>query len=496
MVATPQVKAPKNPFTGKATSASPGGGPGFELPRPGNHLAVLVALIDLGSHEEEYRTPGQAAKVRTARKVMLTWELVNEKIAGQARNHVVYKEYGLNFHKMGNLRKDLENWHGAPYAEEAEIDLTKILGKPCLVSVTHHVAASGKKYVKVTAVSALPDGMPLKQPTYKPFAWFVGCDDPIPTQEWLPYVIGEAVKDKILRCLELKEGESAEDEERLPHLKSPTLAAPSPSSSSSFVPSGADMAVRKTPFAGRATGGRMGIDRDQVRRALNLFVVDKTLGFEIRGLPSGQGRIRLGSDTESLIAAAEEMSDQKGTYWGLNPRQVDLARQNVCGKKDDVVRRYWLLIDCDPVRPKDTNATQVEKEAALYKAGEDPRLAGSQGLAGAHRGGFRQRRPPALPHRHGAGRGQLLPRPGVPCLTGWPLRRPVRCLAARRNRSHGVRRSPHQQAARHLGTQGSALGRAAAPDGNAAGGPGTDGHCDQGAGAGRCDARSRSCHNR
>ena len=65
----------------KQTAASSGGD--YENAPVGNHPAVLVAMIDIGTHEEDY----QGAKKQT-RKIYLAWELVDEKKA-DGKNHVI-----------------------------------------------------------------------------------------------------------------------------------------------------------------------------------------------------------------------------------------------------------------------------------------------------------------------------------------------------------------------------------------------------------------------
>lgn len=54
-----------------------------------------------------------------------------------------------------------------------------------------------------------------------------------------------------------------------------------------------------------------------------------------------------------------------GVYFTPNRFSPDFKQAKITAgvNRDDIIRRRWLLIDCDPERPKDTNATEIEKAA-------------------------------------------------------------------------------------------------------------------------------------
>lgn len=64
----------------------------------------------------------------------------------------------------------------------------------------------------------------------------------------------------------------------------------------------------------------------------------------------------------------------EGVYWMMNPvnpallarraNRVDFCGQGESAEDVDIVRRRWLLVDCDPVRPAGVSATDGEKAAA------------------------------------------------------------------------------------------------------------------------------------
>ena len=87
-------------------------------------------------------------------------------------------------------------------------------------------------------------------------------------------------------------------------------------------------------------------------------------------------RIAVGyfTDWDAAIRAIEnEPSQYKAAYFSLNPLKpladlplnpALLASSRDAAGDSDIERRMWLLVDCDPPRPKGTNSTQAEKDAA------------------------------------------------------------------------------------------------------------------------------------
>lgn len=178
-------------FSGSATNR--GGGDGFEVPNAGSLPAVLVAIVDLGTHEDDY----QGKKTKN-RKVFLVWELPGELLSGTNQAHCIGREFTLSFNKKGTLRIFAEKWRGKEYADGESVDIGKMLGKSCLLSVVHKTSSSGSVYAKVDSVSMLPKGMPTPTASRTPFLFEItapGC--PVPTQEWLPYLYGEPLVEKI-----------------------------------------------------------------------------------------------------------------------------------------------------------------------------------------------------------------------------------------------------------------------------------------------------------
>lgn len=190
-------------FKVKATS-----GGGVDMPPPGNHPAVLVGLVDLGTHQETFKQKNGPDRTANLRKVYLVWELVTEKVSGKIGvNHVIAHAYFLAFGPTTALRKMVEGWRGKAFADDEEFDLVRLLDQKCLVNVTHGTSkTSGKVYAKVDKVSAVPKGMTVPEPQKVSFTWSVGNDHLEDLPDWLPYIYGEPVSQVIGRCQEIGNG--------------------------------------------------------------------------------------------------------------------------------------------------------------------------------------------------------------------------------------------------------------------------------------------------
>lgn len=176
-----------------------GGGSDFTPMPSGNHIAICNMVVDLGKQRTEYQ--GEA---KVQHKVYIRWETPNERLEWTDRdgaNHegprVIGKTYTLSLHENANLRGDLENWRGKAFTEEERsgFDVSKLLGAPCMVNVTH-ADKNGKTYANVSGIGALPKGM--DKPTSE--IGLLLYDDEHSSNyeklpEWLQKKVDEQVKD-------------------------------------------------------------------------------------------------------------------------------------------------------------------------------------------------------------------------------------------------------------------------------------------------------------
>lgn len=185
-------------WTQKASSK--GTGDGFEKAPPGNHQAVLVAIVDMGTQLNEY-----GGKQNWQRRAYFVWELVTEKMSGtKDRNHLVAIDLTVSLNEKAKLRKWIEARNGKKMPEGADYDIRKELGKPCLLNVVHN--ASG--FPKIEGMSAVPKGLQVPAPQNPAFTWSLEDyeqEGTIDLPEWVEshWLYGEPISEHIKRCKEL-----------------------------------------------------------------------------------------------------------------------------------------------------------------------------------------------------------------------------------------------------------------------------------------------------
>ena len=178
------------------------------LPPNGNHTAICVRMIHIGTAEFEYK--GEKKKQN---RVRLYFELSYEKATFKAENgeenFMVSKEYTLSMHEKATLRKDLESWRGKAFTEEEAkaFDITVLLGVCCMVNIITKVhEGTGNKYAQIASISGLPKGMEKPQRVNDLFEFsvaefdekkFAGLSEYIQerikqTDEWKAYTKQEA----------------------------------------------------------------------------------------------------------------------------------------------------------------------------------------------------------------------------------------------------------------------------------------------------------------
>lgn len=171
------------------TAKSSGGN--FECCPAGTHPAVLIGIIDLGTQNEKFA--GKEAK--DVHKIFLMWEIPWEKTA-EGQSHIIGREYTYSLHEMAGLRKMIESWRGKPLNEGEEFDLSKLLGKPCLLTVTTE-DKNGKTFAKLNSVSNLIKGMAPPVATVPVISFNLSEDHPskFPAFDWLPWSYGSKLVD-------------------------------------------------------------------------------------------------------------------------------------------------------------------------------------------------------------------------------------------------------------------------------------------------------------
>lgn len=125
----------------------------------GMHVARCYSMIDIGTQETQWE--GQTKKQR---KVRLTFELpVELRVFNEEKGQqpmVISREFVLSMHEKASLRQFLENWRGKKFTEDEakRFDVTALLGKECLLNVTH-TDKNGKTYANIASANPLTKGM-------------------------------------------------------------------------------------------------------------------------------------------------------------------------------------------------------------------------------------------------------------------------------------------------------------------------------------------------
>ena len=132
----------------------------FELPPAGTYVAICYRIIDLGTQQTE-----GAYGISRNKKVSISWEFPDEKMADGKRVFSIHKRYTLSLSEKATLRHDLESWRGVAFTaeEKAGFDISVLLGKPCLIGVVHETNPKGQKFANISSILKLPKGMPIPE---------------------------------------------------------------------------------------------------------------------------------------------------------------------------------------------------------------------------------------------------------------------------------------------------------------------------------------------
>lgn len=137
------------------------GGTSFEPVPAGTYAARCFSMIHIGTVKENVM-----GTEKLLNKVRVSWELPTEQKVFKeeygSQPYVVSKEFTLSMHEKATLRKFMESWRGKGYTDEEaqSVDITKMLGVPCMLSIVHKKSEkSGNTYAEISAVTSVPRGM-------------------------------------------------------------------------------------------------------------------------------------------------------------------------------------------------------------------------------------------------------------------------------------------------------------------------------------------------
>lgn len=127
----------------------------------GMHICRCYKMIQIGTVSENV-----LGKTTIMQKVRIGWEfpeltkVFDEKKGPQPL--VFEQEYTLSMGEKANLRKMLTSWRGKAFSEDEAkaFDITKLIGVPCLINITHKAAKSdpSKLYEQISGITPLMKG--------------------------------------------------------------------------------------------------------------------------------------------------------------------------------------------------------------------------------------------------------------------------------------------------------------------------------------------------
>lgn len=172
----------------------------FEPVPAGNHVAICNAVVDLGLQKGSGMYPDPKPQV------YIRFELPTERVKYEKDGQTIEgpmsigKRFTASMSEKANLRKFIEGWFGKKFPSNdaaADFDLELLLGKKCLLNVTH-TEKGDKTYANLSSAAPLPKGMAAEYPQHNPSIAFdlSKADDQtfrlLP--EWLQKVINERLE--------------------------------------------------------------------------------------------------------------------------------------------------------------------------------------------------------------------------------------------------------------------------------------------------------------
>jgi hypothetical protein len=114
----------------------------------------------------------------------------------------------------------------------------------------------------------------------------------------------------------------------------------------------------------RVEGETRAPDLGEVRRALEV-IADPRNGVELMSLFPPRHMAYRGEDLEAMVADVAAHQGSNGNFVSPNPLPPGFKSAEGAGARvADFVKRRWLVLDFDPVKPaKDCNASEAEREA-------------------------------------------------------------------------------------------------------------------------------------
>lgn len=136
----------------------------------GTHMAVCVAVVDLG---EQYKQFEKQKQGKYAEECMFIFEIPSERVEVDGEDKPRWlssRRFTVSLHERAALYQMLTSWRGKALTD-AELDpqgegfdLMQMAGVPAMLSVTIAEKDDGSKFNRIEAVTGFPKGIPAPQP--------------------------------------------------------------------------------------------------------------------------------------------------------------------------------------------------------------------------------------------------------------------------------------------------------------------------------------------
>lgn len=182
----------------------------FAIVPAGNHVGICNGVIDLGLQ------PGSGMYPAPKPQVYIRFELPGEQIEYQKDGKTITGPMSIgstmtaSMSEKANLRKLIESWFGKKFPHDdaaADFDLANLLGKRCLLNVTHTEKGT-KTYANIANATPLPKGMESKEPQHNASLFFDLTDGDDKTFKALPEWLRKKIEGR-LREEPAKQAETA-----------------------------------------------------------------------------------------------------------------------------------------------------------------------------------------------------------------------------------------------------------------------------------------------
>lgn len=121
------------------------------LPEEGPDTAVCYQIVDLGTHETEFK--GQK---KQRREIQFAFELPNQmhqfKEGEEEKPLAVFQNFTLSLASQSKLRPFLEKWRNKAINDGDELDLNVFLGQSAIINIAIEESKSGKEYPKIVSI--------------------------------------------------------------------------------------------------------------------------------------------------------------------------------------------------------------------------------------------------------------------------------------------------------------------------------------------------------